>query len=241
MGRAKPVILDTRNFEKQGDAEVFFIEMLRRYEPGDRVREEESPDLFALLERHTEYVQKVGGGVSHFSVMKTEHGTRCFRIERIDGSGTDFSFYHCIKQRAPTRKQEVSQALRRAVRFDIYDARDNFLTEHANVDGRVQCAETAEWITKDELHLDHRAPLTFDLIVTRFLAENGLTFDEIPITTGTNEQVSTEITDEAVRERFRAYHAAVAELDPVKNTINLSRRTDNRPHEPCIKLRRLSK
>jgi hypothetical protein len=53
-------------------------------------------DLSALLERHDEYTQKVGCGVDHFEVMATEHGTNCFRIVRKDGSGTDFSYRHCI-------------------------------------------------------------------------------------------------------------------------------------------------
>lgn len=54
--------------------------------------------------------------------MMTEHGTQCFRIIRTDGSGTDFSYPHCISQRPPSRKQEVAQALRRTVRFDLCKA-----------------------------------------------------------------------------------------------------------------------
>lgn len=99
--------------------------MLNRYRPGERVRDEDGLDVAALLERHTEYVAKVGYGVSHFQLMMTEHGTQCFRIIRKDGSGKDFSYPHCISQRPPSRKQEVAQAFRRTVRFDPYKARDN--------------------------------------------------------------------------------------------------------------------
>lgn len=109
-GRSKPVELATRCFEKQGDATAFFKAMLNRYRPGERVSDEDGLDVAALLERHTEYVTKVGCGVSHFQVMMTEHGTQCFRIIRRDGSGTDFSYPHCISQRPPSRKQEVAQA-----------------------------------------------------------------------------------------------------------------------------------
>lgn len=94
MGRSKPVELATRTFEKQGDATIFFKLMLNRYRPKERVSNEDSLDLAALLERHSEYAAKVGCGVSHFEVMLTEHGTQCFRIVRIDGSGTDFSYPH---------------------------------------------------------------------------------------------------------------------------------------------------
>lgn len=124
-GRSKPEELATRSFEKQGDATAFFKAMLNRYRPGERVRDEDGLDVAALLERHTEYVAKVGYGVSHFQLMMTEHGTQCFRIIRKDGRGKDFSYPHCISQRPPSRKQEVAQAFRRTVRFDLYKARDS--------------------------------------------------------------------------------------------------------------------
>jgi hypothetical protein len=121
----KPVELPTRSFATQTLALSFFKAMLNRYRPGDRVNDTDALDLAALLERHDEYKTKVGSGVDHFEVMMTEHGTMCFRIIRSDGSGTDFSYPHCVTQRPPTRKQEVSQAFRRVVRFDLYNARDS--------------------------------------------------------------------------------------------------------------------
>ncbi|MFB6418622.1 DUF3223 domain-containing protein [Bradyrhizobium tunisiense] len=49
--------------------------MLNRYRRGERVSDADGLDVAALLERDTEYVAKVGCGVSHFQVMMTEHGT----------------------------------------------------------------------------------------------------------------------------------------------------------------------
>ena len=118
MARGNPVELATQSFATQNLAIQFFKVMLSRYRPGDRVNEEDALHLAALLERHDEYKEKVGCGVDHFSAMMTEHGTACFRIARRDGTGTDFSYRHCITQRPPTRKQEVSQAFRR-VRFAL--------------------------------------------------------------------------------------------------------------------------
>ena len=140
MARSKPVELATRSFEKQGDATAFFKAMLNRYRPGERVSDEDGLDVAALLERHIEYAAKVGCGVSRFQVMMTEHGTQCFRIIRTDGGGTDFSYPHCIAQRAPSRKQEVSQAFRRVVRFDLYRARDTFFAAHVGADGHISCS-----------------------------------------------------------------------------------------------------
>lgn len=230
-GRSKRVELPTRSFDKQGDAMTFFKAMLNRYRPGERVDDDDALHIAALLERHTEYVAKVGCGVSHFEVMATEHGTQCFRILRTDGSGTDFSYRHCITQRAPSRKQEVSQAFRRAVRFDLYKARDYFFAAHGDPDGNATCAATGERITRDDAHMDHRPPMTFEVIVTTFLCGRGLSLDEVPLTTGQDDQVSPEVTDQTLSEAFRSYHSSVARLDLVRDTVNLSQASRNRLKE----------
>lgn len=228
MGRGKPVELATRTFGTQGEATAFFKEILNRYRPGTRVSDEDSLELSALLERHSEYTTKVGCGVRHFEVMQTEHGTQCFRVVRIDGTGTDFSYGHCVTGRVPSRKQEVCQAFRRSVRFDLYEARDKFFIDHANADGLVDCAATGEMITRDEAHMDHRPPMTFEVIVTTFLGARGMHMDTVPLTVGLDEQVSPEVTDTALADAFRAYHAVVANLDIVKNTANLAQASRHR-------------
>ncbi|HRI89894.1 MAG TPA: DCL family protein [Candidatus Hydrogenedentes bacterium] len=235
-GRSKPLVLATRSFKKQGDATAFFKAMLNRYRPGERVSNEDGLDVAALLERHTQYVAKVGCGVSHFQVMMTEHGTQCFRIIRTDGSGTDFSYPHCISQRPPSRKQEVAQAFRRAVRFDLYKARDDFFATHGGADGLVSCAVTGERISRDEAHMDHRPPMTFEVIVTTFLCGRGLSLDDVPLTIGKDDQVSPEITNGVLSEAFRAYHAMIARLDIVRNTVNLAQASRHRLKDSWIAL-----
>ncbi len=225
---AKPVKLATRSFSKTGDAHAFFSAMLNRYQVGERVSDDDALDLAAVLERHPEYQQKIGSGLDHFEIMMTEHGTQCFRIARIDGTGTDFSTRYGVTGRPPSRKQEVSQAFRRAVRFDLYKARDAFFKEHANAAGQITCAVTNEWIGRDEAHMDHRPPMTFEMIVITFLAHRGLSLDAVPITTGQDEQVSAELTDVDLSEAFRQYHAQVAYLDLVKRTVNLSQASRSR-------------
>jgi hypothetical protein len=235
-GRSKPVELATRSFEKQGDAAAFFKAMLNRYRPGERVNVDDALDVAALLERHTEYAAKVGCGVSHFQVMMTEHGTQCFRIIRTDCSGTDFSYSNCITQRPPSRKQEVSQAFRRAVRFDLYKARDTFFATHGDANGNATCAATGERITREDAHMDHRPPMTFEVIVTTFLCGRGLSLDGVPLTTGQDDQVSPEVTDQTLSEAFRLYHSTVARLDLVRNTVNLAQASRHRLKDGRVSL-----
>lgn len=99
MPRGKPLRLDTRSFANRKEAADFFSAMLNRYRPKQRVCDEDAVDLAALLVRHSEYQQKVGIGIDHFEVMRAEFGTQCFRVVRIDGTGEDFSFLHCIAGR----------------------------------------------------------------------------------------------------------------------------------------------
>jgi hypothetical protein len=237
MARGKPVELATRFFATQGEASAYFKVMLGRYQPGQQVSPDDGLDLSALLERHDEYALKVGVGLRHFEVMMTEQGTPCFRIVRTDGSGTDFSYPHCVRGHPPSRKQEVSQAFRRAVRFDLYRARDTFFQTHKSADGLITCAVTHERITPDQGHMDHRPPLTFEVIVTTFLEGRGLSVENVAITSGADEQTAPDITDGPLAEAFRQYHARIAQLDFVKDKINLAQSARNRVKPGRIRIK----
>jgi hypothetical protein len=233
---SKPLTIASRSFASQKEATEFFRAMLRSYTPGNCVNDMDALHLAALLERHSEYVQKVGCGLDHFSVVMTEHGTPCFNLMRRDGTGTEFSYLHCITQRPPSRKQEVSSAFRWLVRLDLFKKRDEFFAEFADAAGFVTCAETGERITKSEAHMDHRAPMTFEVIVLTFLAARGMAYVDVPITEGRDNQTTAEITDLVMGEEFRRYHAKVALLDLVRNKVNLAQSGRNRMKPTRIQL-----
>jgi hypothetical protein len=228
MSRSLPVEIATQVFPTKTAATEFFKSMLNRYAPGQQVSADDGLELAALLERHTEYTSKVGCGVSHFEVMITEHGTQCFKIVRVDSSGTDFSYLHCISQRLPTLKQEVSQAFRRVVRFDLYKARDEFFGRHKGTDDLIECASTGERIRREEAHMDHRSPMTFEVIVTTFLAGRGLSLADVALTTGSDNHVSPEVVDPDLCEEFRVFHSRVVRLDFVKTSVNLAQASRHR-------------
>jgi hypothetical protein len=93
---AKLFIIETRTFPRKQDAREFFRSMLHKYKAGDRIDTEDARDLSALLKHHTEYEEKLGVGIDHFSVMWNRYGTQSFQIIRLDGSRDDFSYDHCI-------------------------------------------------------------------------------------------------------------------------------------------------
>lgn len=100
MGRAKPVVLSTMTFTRQGDAQLFFGKMLQGYKPGDRVGASDEIHLRDLLERHPDATMKIGAGIDRFEVQEADYDTQCFRVVRIDGTWERFSYHVCV---APDR------------------------------------------------------------------------------------------------------------------------------------------
>jgi len=63
---AKPVVLPSRTFAKQGEATAFFKAMLARYADGEFLNSDDEDILYELLQRHPEADQKIGAGVQAF-------------------------------------------------------------------------------------------------------------------------------------------------------------------------------
>lgn len=96
-----PFHISTRSFASKTEAKQFFKMMLNGYSLDDRVTEEDAEDLAALLERHTDYLAKVGAGIDHFKVIRNAYNTRSFQIVRVGGTSDDFSYIHCITPKTP--------------------------------------------------------------------------------------------------------------------------------------------
>ncbi len=91
MGAKKPVTLGPKHFDKKGDAIAYLNAMLRRYDVGDRVNAADAVVLEAVLARHPEAKEKIGTGVKDFSVRSADFGTKCFWVNRTDGTTAKFS------------------------------------------------------------------------------------------------------------------------------------------------------
>jgi hypothetical protein len=223
-----PVKLATKNFKNQKEAIAFFKPMLYRQKVGEKVNENDAFYLNELLKRHDEYKQKIGVGIDHFTTMIAPHGTTCFKIIRLDGSSTDFSYLHCIRGGSPKRKTEIYKAFRSVVRFDLLNARHKYFAKNKDQDEKVLCPITKERIGISEGQMDHQAPLTFQVIVETFLKIKKLNYDDVPISTGRDNQTSPEITAPRLAEDFRQYHNEIAEIAFVKTKINLKQSAANR-------------
>jgi hypothetical protein len=93
---ASPITIGALRFAKKGDAAKFLRAMLHRYEVGDRVNAADEQVLRAALALHPEAEAKIGCGIAHFSVRSADFGTKCFWLNRTDGTTDKFSYKTCV-------------------------------------------------------------------------------------------------------------------------------------------------
>lgn len=94
---AKPITLGSLHFERRGDAIAFLKAILARYDLGDRVNADDAVFLRAALENHPDSAKKIGCGITDFSVRSADYGTRCFWVNRSDGTTEKFSITASIR------------------------------------------------------------------------------------------------------------------------------------------------
>lgn len=93
---AKPISLGPMHFARRGDAVAYLKGMLNRYDVGDRVSAADAVILQAALEHHPNAKEKIGCGITHFSVRSADFGSRCFWVNRPDGTTEKFSITSSI-------------------------------------------------------------------------------------------------------------------------------------------------
>ena len=90
MGTRKPVSYGDLHFRTQTDARTYLNRMLNQYDPGDRVSASDTIILKAALALHPEASEKIGAGIKDFSVRTADFGTKCFWVNRTDGTTEKF-------------------------------------------------------------------------------------------------------------------------------------------------------
>lgn len=96
MGAKKPVSYGDLHFRTQTEARAFLNAMLNRYDIGDRVSTADAVILTAALALHPEAKEKIGPGIKDFSVRSADFGTKCFWVNRADGTTEKFSHKACV-------------------------------------------------------------------------------------------------------------------------------------------------
>lgn len=206
---AKPVVLPSKTFPKQGEATAFFKAMLARYTDGEFLNSDDEDILYELLQRHPEADQKIGLGVQAFFRNKSpDHPTSCFHVLRIDGSTTDFGYPACVTGRAPSLGHAFYEACRRSVVIKLMDQKQRLFDMSPN---GIPCVRTGELTAIHTSEYRHTEPRFRD-VVRGFIQIKGLVIDSSMVTVSQDMQYTTVFTDQVMAEEFMSYHATVAKL-----------------------------
>lgn len=216
----QPIVINDHVFRTQKEANVFFSAMLSRYHNGQDITGDDFDMLYALLERHPEAKREIGCGVKRLYKDKTAWPQSCFWIERIDGSKTWFSFMAAVTARKRTLFQEFCEACRNAVNEDMRMTKRLFFKRYGNENGKVPCDITGEYILLSESHLDHKKPLTFQVIVITFINANEIQIVPEMFSTTPDINFQTSFVDHELRDKFRRYHHMTAQLRIIKAERN---------------------
>jgi hypothetical protein len=218
---AKAVQVGDVLFKTQKAAEEYTRKILYGYATEVTI-EEDHQFLCDLVQRHPSAHEKIGLGVKRFFTRKTEQGTICFWLERVDGSQTDFSFKQCISQKGPSLYQRVMAACREVVNPDLWTAKRQFFKDNADADGKVPCEITGESLSYNESTIDHKAPMTFDVLVRTFLAGQQIEMSEDMLFAHGDGDTTHRFVDSSIAESFRRYHHGLASLRLIGPSENFS-------------------
>lgn len=93
---AKPISFGDLHFPRKGDAVAYLNAILQRYDVGDKVSADDAKVLIEALKCHPDAIEKIGCGISDFSVRSADFGTKCFWANRTDGTTVKFSHRACV-------------------------------------------------------------------------------------------------------------------------------------------------
>lgn len=213
MGIAKPIVLPSIEFKKQGDADAYFKSMLNRYDDDEYLSDADEEVVYELLQRHPEAETKIGPGiVGIFRAHSPDHPSSCFHVHRADGSKTDFSYKTCVRGKAPSLKSRFYEACQRSITNSIIDQKRSIFEKSG---GKIACYKTGTLVTFSTSDYRHTKPRFRD-IVESFIKTKNIVVTEHLISVGADMQYSTIFSDTTMARDFAEYHRAIAELQVFK-------------------------
>lgn len=216
MGRSIKVQIGDKAWLNKKSALEHYQKILASHSAGSILDDEEYEDIAALLLNHPSAKQKIGSGIKSITVNSDQFGTKCFHVNRTDGTSDNFSYKKCVNgESSPITN--FSQACRKSVEVDIIKLRDELFSSGKP----VKCQESGQLLSLDQAHIDHRQPNTFSMIVERFIEIEGIDVNDVEyISQGVYGRA---LKDSTISMKFRNYHKEKAKLRVVAKDRNLRR------------------
>ncbi|MBE0505839.1 MAG: DUF3223 domain-containing protein [Marinospirillum sp.] len=230
------ITVGNKTFPSKKAALSFYKQIIDRYGFGENLSDEDAKSLIALgfkEEGTSEEVAEIAEEmVADFykngdeipsrklqGVMVDRHPdfrtTKCFYFfGDVDGKRIkDIFSYRMAINGLPTDIQTFS----RACRFSVHDRVRKFKIDQFK-NRPVQCALTGDVVEWEECQVDHKAPLTFSVIVKSFIVSNDIDISKIEYE---HKNSRDYFSDSDLSEKFYDYHRKMAVLRIVSTKENL--------------------
>ncbi|MBW2070004.1 MAG: DCL family protein [Deltaproteobacteria bacterium] len=207
-----------QTFKNKKEIIDFTSNLLHSHKIGEYLSPEHSDFLLDLIKTgHRWASQKIGPGIKAFRVSENPvFHKKCFMIERIDGSETDFSFYKCVYQPKDWHYRDYLDACRATVAQQIIDFKREFF--RTNQDPVCEVAGTP--LTPRNSHVDH-FPVRFIDTVANWELSRGIVPSEVEIGGYADAETRKYFLDQTIADDWAAYHLEYATLRVVLAEVNL--------------------
>jgi len=209
----KKINLGQLKFDSKKAAKEFFKEILNTGEIGRILNEEETNHLTSLLNLRPRRSEKIGAGIESIEISLSHFNNRCFVINQVDGTQSDFSYYKCIDgDHKPFTI--FSNACRQAVRLRRYEWKvSQFHSTYA------KCEISNMDIIWKKSRVKHDPSTPFAAIVQDFLNLNNIDLSTIEYDRESAQGVRFE--DQQLAIDFDQYHEEHAVLRLVHHKQSL--------------------
>ena len=212
------IAIGLKKFTSKKEAKQFARDIVARYADNEVITGADDLFLRDLVALHHKAAQKVGCGISHFTVrVDSEWGkTRHFVIIRTDGEDTDVSWKECID--GTSLRRDVLSALRSAVAQQVISFKESAFRAGIT----LTCPYTNQILTKTNCHIDHMSPQTFEALAVRWMEQNMLLWTVIPLVDIRDNQVTCNLANTHQEASWRSFHQSNAVLRVISSKANLS-------------------
>lgn len=217
----QPLTVGERTFSSKKEALDHYRGILSAYNEGSLLHEPDRSEVILLAYASIQKRGGQGGGgmdeqildilVNNHPVFKS---TKCFWLIWEDGERSIFSYTLAIYGE---RSDDLcfSVACRNAIRTEIREFKKKVFSKRP-----VSCGLTGRVVEWEECHVDHKAPLTFSVIVRSFVVANNIDIAKVAYD---EESFLIEFADLSLRERFARFHREMAVLRIVSAEANAQR------------------
>ena len=205
-----PIIIGELIFDSKAQAIRFYRAILDKYSPGTKLNEGDFANVFALCRLQWDANAESDINAILVDYHPAHKKTKCFLIE-IDGNLHMFSYMLSING-GMSNMRMFSRACRFAVASRLRDYKKEVFKNRP-----VRCAITNDVTEWEDCHIDHKAPLTFSVIVKSFAVAQDVDLDQIEYKF---DNFIDEFADEKLAIKFRAFHEKMAVLRILSKTAN---------------------